>query len=163
MSCRIFLLNCPVQNSQQGSCFACTLFLLLPVVFTIKTMHFFMHFYMGCMPAWVMFNGPCWCNRLNYYMRCPTWILKRQLIHELSEKFFARRKKSMHVIYSKTKTLSAICSISKWTIYSNAWNWSQTCMSNRFQTVCCHTTLWPAQLFKVEWIQITLWAKWHKL
>lgn len=94
--------------------------LLLPIVFIRKTMHFSFHHSLLCL-LWVtcllelMLNGPCWCNRFNYCMRFPNWILKRQLIHKLSEKYFCKKEKSMYVIYIQTETLSAICSISKWT------------------------------------------------
>lgn len=99
-----------------------TLFLL--IVFMIKTMHLFMlrHFsafsplptVMSCMPAWVMLNGPCWCNRFNYYMRCPDWILKWQLFSWAEWEIPCKKEKSMYVIYIQTETLSAICSIFKW-------------------------------------------------
>lgn len=70
---------------------------------------------MSCASAWVMLNGPCWCNRSNYCMWCPNWILRRPLIHKVSEKYFARRKNQCMSFISRPRPLSAIRSISKWT------------------------------------------------
>lgn len=47
---------------------------------------------MSYMPAWVMWNGPHWCNRFNYSTRCSNWILTRRLIHKLSKRYFARKR-----------------------------------------------------------------------
>lgn len=52
--------------------------------------------------------------------------------------------------------------ISKWTHLLKCTKPRSDLHYEPFQTVRVHTEIWPAQLFKAEWIQIAIWGKWHR-
>lgn len=73
---------------------------------------------MSDMPAWVMLNGPWWCNRviLVQLLLEDLEVNTKQTVHsQAGREILCKKEKSMYVIYIQSETLSTICSISKWT------------------------------------------------
>lgn len=118
----------------------------------------------GYMVGWVMWNGPHWCNRLNYCMRCLDWIQTRHLTHKLNKKYFTRRKNQCMPFISRLRSYLPYAVFPDEPIYIDTRNLkSNVCVCDHFQSLHLHTELWPAQLFKAKWIQKALSWKCHRL